>query len=171
MGVIGHCEDAGSDDFYHAIVDLVVRMGRGHELKEQGRTPKDGDPEFDQAIFGHTLGLGPDALLHFTMCHFMERIFAASFSKDESLEVRELASQKDMFLNAMGDLIKLNTTKALFKDESQLTKKEQGYLRIANIWGKSRVDGGVEWFSDEKKAMFAQVLKQEIDNKKFFLEK
>jgi hypothetical protein len=69
-----------STDFNNGLSDLTNRMTLGHTLSLQGETLTDGaSAQADFAIHGHTKGIQPEAMVHFVMCHFLERVFTAHF--------------------------------------------------------------------------------------------
>lgn len=78
---------------------LHERLLGGSELAKEGATPQDGDPRFDQVIWGHTLIRNPRSLLPFVGAHLMGMYTAATL---EQAGVRE-ASQKDYAISAMID--------------------------------------------------------------------
>jgi len=124
-----------SSPYYQPTVDsLVAKMEGGHKLKAEGKTPSDHDPESLKVIWGHTLITGDEALLHFTVCHYL----GLYFSEALSAEGIELASQKDFFVNALTDVVILNHLKPDAVDP------------IFEVWVTPKESGGMGWITDAR---------------------
>lgn len=146
FGAVLASADVNSDTFKEAIIDLSSRMTKGHELSLSNALTQDGDPAADKAIWGHTKGLQPEAMVHFVMAHFLERTFTAHFSQDPDSRVKQLVSQKDTLLAAMGDVIKL--------------RRAQGRAnsRITSIWEAGREQGGLGWNKVVRQEIYSEVV-------------
>ena len=134
--------------FFEALKDLSDRMTEGHELASKGIELYDGaSSEADYAIWGYTKGLQPVAMVHFVMCHFLERIFTAQYSNDADLKVREMVKQKDTLLAAMTDVILLRYT------------QYQRNADMITLWTTTRKDGGLEWMDSDQVRPYRQLLR------------
>jgi hypothetical protein len=127
-----------SEYFAPAIDQLVERMEGGHQLKASGKTPSDGDAESGQVIWGHTLMTDPDALLNFTVCHYLERCVSQALMGEGA----EIGQQKDYFLNAMIDAVILDHLSA------------QQFTKAFNLWSTPKNQGGLGWIVPEMVAMY-----------------
>jgi len=133
--------------FVESLKDLSDRMTKGHWLAELGSELRDGvSKEADYAIWGHTKGLSPRATIHFVLCHFLERVFTAQFSRYPDPKVRDMVKQKDTLLAAMMDLL-------LFRNAQQKVDRV-----IIDLWTKSRKDGGLQWISKDRLNIYNQLL-------------
>lgn len=139
-----------SPEFVTGLQDLVSRMTAGHDYAIAGVELVDGASEdVDKAIHGHTKGLQPYAMVHFVLCHFLERVFTAVFSQSERREVQEMVKRKDTLLAAMGDVIRL--------------RKAQGKAyRITPMWEHSRAGGGLQWNKKARQDIFDAVVLQHL---------
>lgn len=126
--------DRASPFFDDAIDELIIRLEGGHQFKLAGKTPVDGDPESNKIIWGHTQITDPNALLNFTICHFLERYFA----KELSARDIAIASQKDFFLNALIDVVII--------DHLTLQK----FKPIFELWAKPKNQGGMGWIIPDR---------------------
>ena len=123
-----------------AVSDLATMLEAGHWRAIEGKQLTDGDPEADVVIWGHTEISDPDALVHFVICHFLERYFArliVSTSSDPKLP------QKDFFINAMADVILL--------DHFGLNH----YIEIFEMWATPKDQGGLGWLKLDRIDSFA----------------
>ena len=123
-------------------------MTEGHELASKGIELYDSaSSEADYAIWEYTKGLQPVAMVHFVMCHFLERIFTAQYSNDADLKVREMVKQKDTLLAAMTDVILLRYT------------QYQRNADMITLWTTTRKDGGLEWMDSDQVRPYRQLLR------------
>lgn len=121
-----------------ALNELVKRMVGGHQLKLQCKSPSDFDPESLKVIWGHTLITDPEALLHFTICHYLERyiseaLIAASIG---------LARQKDFLINAMVDVIILDNI-------------QNKNTQLFQTWVTSKPEGGLGWITEDRLSSYS----------------
>ena len=84
-----------------ALQILQQRMLGGHQMKIDGKTPRDGDEESNKVIWGHTQITDSSALLHFTFCHYLEQYYTIALLRRHVSS----AEHKDFFLNAMIDAV------------------------------------------------------------------
>ena len=140
--------DPNSLTFTNALQDLDDRMTLGHELSVTGEKLTDGNPKADTVIWGHTKGLQPKAMIHFVICHFLERAMTQIFAHQDSSTVKDMAAHKDFFLNSLGDVIRLQAAKGKISPE------------IYELWRLPRNQGGLQWNSDEKQKIYNEVLSQ-----------
>lgn len=129
-----------SEYFEEAVAELVQRMEGGHLLKVEGKTPVDGDPEADKVIWGHTQITNPEALVHFTISHYLERYLSRVLSAQG---VPFASSEKDFFLNAMTDVILLDH---FAKD---------AYSDIFDMRTRTKENGGLGWLKEDRISAFA----------------
>lgn len=121
--------------YYNAAVDVLVgRLEGGHNLKLSGKSPSDFDPESLKVIWGHTVITGPEALLHFTVCHYLERFMAEGLFAQGV----ELARQKDFFINALVDVVILDKINS------------QNPSPIFDIWVTPKEQGGLGWITQDR---------------------
>jgi hypothetical protein len=121
--------------FYDAAINvLVTRLEGGHNLKLSGKSPSDFDSDSLKVIWGHTVIIGPEALLHFTICHYLERFMAEGLSANGI----ELARQKDFFINALVDVVILENVSV------------HGNSPIFEHWAKSKEQGGLGWITQDR---------------------
>jgi hypothetical protein len=121
--------------FYDPAINvLVTRMEGGHNLKLSGKSPSDFDSESLKVIWGHTVIIGPEALLHFTICHYLERFMAEGLSANGI----EIARQKDFFINALVDVVILENFSV------------HGNSPIFELWVKSKNQGGLGWITRDR---------------------
>lgn len=137
--------------FQDALSDLVGRMTKGHELAEAGVDQTDGvSQKVDWAIYGHTKGLQTRAMIHFLMAHFLERTITQAFKqrldKKNNNKIRKLISPKDFFLQALGDVIRLQ------KSREEVTEE------IYEMWRTPREEGGLGWNKDDQQAVFDEIV-------------
>lgn len=121
--------------FEAAVSDFVARTEGGHQLKVDGKTPVDGDPASDKVIWGHTQVTDPEALLHFTVSHYLERYFSQCLAAEG---VEFAANHKDYFLNAMTDVLMLDHF------------EENRFATIFDVWAKPRNEGGLGWIKEDR---------------------
>lgn len=141
--------DINSIAFKTALSDLSERMLEGHELAGKGVPLKDGaSPEADFAIWGHTKGLKPKAMIHLVICHFLARTFTAQFAGDSDKEIQDLIRQKDALINAMGKVIYLRAAQNKIAPE------------IATIWKNERGQGGLRWSNSDKQEIYNRVVNE-----------
>lgn len=119
--------DDNSDTTQHGLADYIQRLEKGHQLKVQSHAIADGDEESDRAIWGHTLIQDPEAMLHFLLIHYLERVACAEMRAAGI----ELGNQKDFFLNGMIDAI--------------IIDRHQNYDDLFTILATDREEGGVGW--------------------------
>ncbi len=132
-----------SSIFTEAVNDLSHRMTEGHRLAKKGGELSDGaSKEADYAIWGHTKGLQPAAMVHFVLCHFLERVFTAQFSRYPDTKVRDMVRQKDTLLAAIGDIL-------LLRNAQEKVNKD-----IIALWTTSREKGGLQWISKDRVNLF-----------------
>lgn len=130
--------------FQAALNDLNDRMTKAQGIPIEELS--DGKSELtDYVIWGYRKGLKPKAMIHFTMCHFLERIVTQTLLKSNNPKIWELASHKDFFLNALGDIIRLKAAKNEVDPE------------IYNMWRLPRSEGGLQWNREEKQQVFNEV--------------
>jgi hypothetical protein len=125
--------DSMSPYYEPALNTLVERMEGGHEMKVAGKTPSDHDADSREVIWGHTVinDQNPEALLHFTICHYLERYFAKVLSAQDI----ELAEQKDFFINALVDVV--------LRDH----QKNRGDTAIFEMWSEPKATTGLGWIN------------------------
>lgn len=134
--------DPKTEEHKEAISDLSEMMEKGHKLKMEGKTPKDGDPEFDSAIWSHTQIENPKAIEHVVIAHFMER-FMSNLVEEKTGNKPE----KDSFLNAITDFVILE---GLRNDNAS---------HILAVWRTPKSQGGVGWVSEERVEAMKEALK------------
>lgn len=127
--------DLSAQPFGAAVDDFATRTKGGHEMKLRGEAPTDGDPASDKVIWGHTQITDPEALLHFSIAHYLERYYSQVLPE---LGVEFAASQKDYFLNAMTDVLMLDH----FGDNK--------FAAIFEEWVKPRAEGGLGWIKEDR---------------------
>ena len=127
--------DLNAQPFAAAVEDFAARTKGGHEMKLRGETPTDGDPASDKVIWGHTQITDPEALLHFSIAHYLERYYSQVLPE---LGVEFAASQKDYFLNAMTDVLMLDH----FGDNK--------FAAVFEEWAKPRDEGGLGWIKEDR---------------------
>ncbi|HKY74041.1 MAG TPA: hypothetical protein VJ246_01870 [Patescibacteria group bacterium] len=149
LGAVLESANAQSNIFQTALEDLSARMTRGHELAEVGAQISDGaSADADFAIWGHTKGLTPEAMVHFVLCHFLERTFTAQFIHDQDEDIRELVSRKDTLLAAMGDVIRLRNAQGVADPY------------IVTMWEKDRDQGGLKWNRQSRQELYNEVVSE-----------
>jgi hypothetical protein len=133
-------ESANPDSPYFApaLAELVKRMEGGHQLKLRGGQPSDDDPESRKVIWGHTMISNPEALVHFMICHYMERYFAVGLADHGS----ELALEKDFMLNALIDVVILDHL------------NNNRFANIYDIWRRSKDERGLGWINNDRLASY-----------------
>ena len=130
-----------SSKYHQATLDqFVSRLEGGHIMKVRGIKPTDGDPEADAVIWGHTQITDPEALLHFSVCHYLERYFAHVLP-DQGVDFA--ATEKDFFINAMIDIVILDHFSNRKFDE------------IFKLWLTPKADGGLGWIKQDRVDSFA----------------
>jgi hypothetical protein len=87
-------------------------------------------------------------MVHFVMCHFLERVFTAHFSQDPDDKIRNLVSQKDTLLAAMGDVIRLR------KAQHQVNPL------LVQMWELPRSEGGLQWNKASRQEVYDEVIKK-----------
>jgi RimJ/RimL family protein N-acetyltransferase len=133
--------DQDSPYFDRATGDLIDRMERGHQFKVEGKTPKDGDPESDGIIWGHTQITDADTLLHFTVSHYFERYFS------QVLEAEGNGYKKDFLLNAITDILILDH----YGDNK--------FSDVFSKWREPRSYGGLGWIKEDRLEAFESSVK------------
>lgn len=118
-----------------AMTNFVEMAEGGSKLHAAGVTLKDGDPQSDKVLISHTKITNPEALLQFTMSHYMERYFSQILAGQG---VEFAAHQKDYFLNAMTDALMLDH----FGDNK--------YREVFDMWAKPRDQGGLGWIKQDR---------------------
>lgn len=138
-----------SNYFNHAIEDLSSRMAKGHELALKGLERTDGaSPEVDYSIWGFTKGLKPRAMIHFILCHLLERLVVQLFKDTPKIDVRNMIEKKDFFRNALGQTIRL-----MISDGS-------ANFEISRLWATPRDQGGLQWHRDPRRqVIFNKLIK------------
>lgn len=129
--------DRDDENFKAALANLAYMMSNAQILKKKGIEPKDGNPLADQAIWGYTKIILPEAQMHFVVCHFIERLATVVFQE------YDFVAKKDWLLNAMSELILLNAAK-------------KGYPKdpIFSLWSTPKAEGGLGWIGQSSlKAM------------------
>lgn len=116
-----------------ALDTLVTRMQGGHDMRAAGKTPSDHDPASRAVIFGHTYITETETLLHFTICHYLERYFAEALSTQGF----DIAKQKDFLINALDDVVILNGLK-------------NPNDTIFKLWSTPRDNGGLGWITSDR---------------------
>lgn len=134
-----------SDNFTGAIDDLTRMMEGGSRMKQRGETPRDGDPNSDNVIWGHTRLTDNHALIHFTMAHYLERFLSQPLQEAGV----EMAFHKDYFLNAITDVLALEVASG--EEPSD----------IALMWMAPRDQGGLGWLKETRINAFREVLSQQ----------
>lgn len=123
-------------EFYDVAFDQMVEMlEKGHRMKVAGKTPRDGDPESDQSIWGHTQITDPEAMVHFIFSHYAERYLSRVLA-EHGLDFA--MTEKDYFINAMTD--------TLLTDRFTLNK----FGEVFEMWLKPRAEGQVGWISPDR---------------------
>lgn len=126
----------GSTAYSRALHELKTRMEEGSRRFGDGETPSDSDPATHEVIWGHTKISPeyPETLLHFVVCHYLERYFA------ETLTAKgyEFAKEKDFFINALDDVLILD-------DRNQCK-----YSAIFELWSRTKEDGGLGWITQAR---------------------
>ncbi|MBI5151423.1 MAG: hypothetical protein HZA34_02500 [Candidatus Pacebacteria bacterium] len=142
--------DIASETFQRAIIDLTTRMTEGHELAEANETIHDGVSEkADHAIWGHTKGLQTEAMVHFVINHFLNRLFVSLFANDNDPQIQDLIAHKDCLITPLGDVIYLENA------------QDKASPEIVGIWRRLRTEGGLKWNKEDKQAMYDQVVGHE----------
>lgn len=125
--------------YYQPALDLLAeRMLGGHQYKLSGKTPSDKDSATHNIIWGHTIITNPETLLHFVVCHYLERYFAEALMAHGL----EFALEKDFFINGMIDTVILDGLKSA-EDP------------IFQLWLKPKAEGGLGWITADRFASFA----------------
>jgi hypothetical protein len=130
--------DPSSPYFKPALDELVNRMEGGHQLKLSGKQPSDDDPESRKVIWGHTMINDPHALVHFVVCHYMERYLAVALTEQGS----QLARQKDFMLNALIDVVLVDNVLS------------GTFAKIYNVWSAPKDQGGLGWITQDRLASY-----------------
>ena len=141
---IAQAFDQNSPYFETALKQLAAMMYAGHEMFASGGTPKDGDPESDRLIWGHTQAredVDPRVLTHFIIGHYLARYVSHAYP-----EVSEVQT-KDGFLAAMIDVILLQEA------------KQPGSSQVMDIWMTSREKGGLGWMIPEYLEIYKELVK------------
>lgn len=126
-----------SSPYYENALDVLrKRMRAGSRLKAEGGEPSDDNPASHDLIWGHTIITDPEALLHFTICHFFERFFAGALT-DRGGKIAELAMRKDFLINALDDVVILNEL------------NNRGDPAIYEMWAKPK-PFGLEWITADR---------------------
>lgn len=124
-----------TNPFYQkALLQLADMMYLGHKMFANGGTPKDGDPESDKVIWGHTQArrdINPVILVHFIVCHYLARFISLAFDTTE-------LKNKDAFLAVLIDVVLLEET------------KKPGSTDILGVWLTPRGKGGLEWLVQDQ---------------------
>lgn len=127
--------DVSSSRFIAAVTDFATRTRGGHEMKLRGEMPVDGDPESDKVIWGHTQITDPEALLHFSIAHYLERYYSQVLP---GLGVDFASTHKDYFLNAITDV--------LLTDHFG----ENKFSTVFEVWRQPREKGGLGWIKEDR---------------------
>lgn len=130
--------DQTSQYFVLAVDELAKRLEGGHAMKVSGKQPVDGDPESDRVIWGHTKMDNANALLHFVICHYLER-YVSEELKGQSIAI---GFEKDYFLNAMTDVLILDYLGS------------NKYADLMALWMLPKDQGGLGWISIEMVAAY-----------------
>lgn len=124
----------GSLTYERGLMDLSTRMRGAQALK--ALQPKDGDPTFDNVIWGYTRIAHPEnhseTMLHFVMGHLIERVANQITFTDGT----RIVNKKDDLLRAMGDVIALR--------ETQLGNKSPLHS-FYTMWHRPKAEGGLGW--------------------------
>ena len=130
--------DTNSPYVAPALDELVHRMEGGHQLKVSGKQPNDDDAESRLVIWGHTMIANPTALLHFMICHYLERYFSEALSSQGST----LATQKDFLISALIDVVLTD----------HLGRKT--FDDLYAMWLTPKQQGGLGWITDDRTASY-----------------
>lgn len=125
--------DSSSPHYEPAVDELIKRLEGGHQMKVAGKNPSDHDPGSLKVIWGHTVITGEEALLHFTIMHYLERFVSIALD-DQNVPV---AKQKDFFINAMTDVVILNG----LKNPDDV---------IYKLWVAPKEQGGLGWITEDR---------------------
>lgn len=131
--------------FESAVKQLGEMMYAGHEMFSRGGTPRDGDPESDRVIWGHTQAredVDPKVLTHFIICHYLARYATHAYR-----DIAELQT-KDGFLAALIDVVLLEEA------------KNPGSSKVLDIWMRSREEGGLGWIVPEYFDVYKELLEE-----------
>lgn len=143
--------DISSKTFQNAIVDLTTRMTEGHELATIGKVVGDGvSAKADHAIWGHTKKLQTEAMFHFVINHFLNRLFVSMFAGDNNQQIRDLISHKDCFIIPLGDVIYLENA------------HDKASPEIVGIWRRPHDEGGLRWNKEVKQEKYDQIVGHEV---------
>jgi hypothetical protein len=130
-----------ADTILNCLVEKGLVTG-GHQLKLRGGQPSDDDPESRKVIWGHTMISNPEVLVHFMICHYMERYFAVGLADHGS----ELALEKDFMLNALIDVVILDHLNG------------NRFANIYDIWRRSKDERGLRWINDDRLASYESLV-------------
>lgn len=126
-GLFAAAMDDELDTTQKGLSAFIERLEKGHQLKVQGHAIGDGDEESAKAIWGHTFIEEPEAMLHFLLIHYLERVACAEMQA----QVVPIGSEKDFFLNGMIDAI--------------IMDQHQNYDDLFRMLATEREQGGVGW--------------------------
>jgi len=130
-----------------ALEELAEKMALGTKYALIGEDLNDQNPVAANVIYGHTKGLQYPEIIHFLVCHLIVRLFNAVFENDPDEEVRDLTSDKDALINAMGDVILLRSTGY----ESKYWKE------LLEIWTIPKGKGGLGWIDPGLETIMRQL--------------
>jgi hypothetical protein len=140
--------DSRSASYHQALTRLAEMMLRGHEvaIAQQGERPQDGDPVWDQVIWGHTQlppDARPEAFTTFFLGHFLSQYMNITLGEAMGMV------QKDDFLEVLTDVIMFEEThRPGFSGE------------LMNIWRLSRAEGGLQWIRQPRVEAFQRALQE-----------
>lgn len=126
---------ASSEYFNDATNVLAEMMLNGHKLFAKGGVPRDGDPESDKVIWGHTQArkdVAPEVIANFVVSHFMARYFTLALAEFDILR------EKDDFFAPLTTMLMIHES------------RNPGITPITKAWMTAREDGGLNWLSQEK---------------------
>ncbi|AKM79608.1 MAG: hypothetical protein UX85_C0001G0232 [Candidatus Beckwithbacteria bacterium GW2011_GWB1_47_15] len=135
--------DPNSDHYQDALNELTIMMENAQAIKKSGKTPVDGDPLSDAAIWGYTQVTDPAAQRHNIICHWLER----HISHDLRPKGVKIAQKKDWLLTAMADVVALDGT-----------RKTLANPEIFEIWTTAKPKG-LGWIGQEKVTAYREALK------------
>ncbi len=142
-GAIKNLFQASSTHHTDALKGLAAMMQKGSEIAKGSETPKDGDPVWDEVIWGHTQAKAdtdPAVLIHFIfvhyVCQYMNRVLGQAAGLTE----------KDSFINVLADIVLFETARG------QLSES------IYKTWSATKENGGLGWVDDNQLVLYREVL-------------
>lgn len=99
-----------SPEYGKGLFELEQMMENAQQLKREGRTPKDGDPLSDHAIWGYTIITDPNALIDFLINHALERYLSQIYRDELHISFTE---HKDYLINMFTDLLAIDIARGV----------------------------------------------------------